>query len=229
MVEKIEDSLKICTVCASNNNRSMESHKQLRDAGFDVKSFGTGSAVRLPGPLIDKPNVYEFGTPYEDIYQDLTSQDCRKMYESNGLIHMIDRNRHIKKAPEKWHENLYAGKFDLVITCEERCFDSVLDDLMVRMVSNPISDHEVRKAVHVINVDIKDDNENAIIGGRGILKLVKMIHEFRREEMKRLKETNGDKYVAEQDIILEDHIMRILVNWQKDHTHLPTLYSVSYY
>lgn len=229
MVEKIEDSLKICTVCASNNNRSMESHKQLRDAGFDVQSFGTGSAVRLPGPLIDKPNVYEFGTPYEEIYQDLTSQDCRKMYESNGLIHMIDRNRHIKKAPEKWHENAYAGKFDLVITCEERCFDSVLDDLMVRMVLNPIADNEVRKAVHVINVDIKDDNENAIIGGRGILKLVKMIHEFRREEMKRLKEVNGDKYVGEHDIILEDNIMKILVNWQKDHTHLQTLYGVSYY
>ena len=51
------------------------------------------------------------------------------MYEANGLISMLDRNRHVKKAPENWHNNANAGKFDLVITCEERCFDSVVEDL----------------------------------------------------------------------------------------------------
>ncbi|RLV90087.1 RNA polymerase II subunit A C-terminal domain phosphatase SSU72 [Spathaspora sp. JA1] len=219
----LEDSLKICTVCASNNNRSMEAHKQLQDSGFDVQSFGTGSAVRLPGPSIDKPNVYEFGTPYQVIYDDLMSQKSRKMYESNGLIHMLDRNRKVKPAPEKWHSNSYAGKFDLVITCEERCFDSVLDDLMFRMyASDDVND--VKKIVHVINVDIKDDNENAIIGGKGILKLVNMIHDFKRK-----KKSEEEKVEDESDVILEDQMMAILTEWQKDHTHLPTLYGVSYY
>lgn len=215
-----EDSLKICTVCASNNNRSMESHKQLRDAGYNVKSYGTGSSVRLPGPSIEKPNVYSFGTPYEDIYQDLLSQPCRKMYENNGLIEMLDRNRNVKKAPEKWQSNLYAGKFDLVITCEERCFDSVVEDLLLRYYGNN-DDGDVKQIVHIINVDIKDDNENAIIGGKGILKLVNMIHDFRKK--------NKDEYDDQSDVILEDQMMNILTEWQRDHTHLQTLYAIAYY
>lgn len=225
----IPDSMKICTVCASNNNRSMESHKQLRDAGYDVQSFGTGSSVKLPGPSIDRPNVYEFGTPYERIYQDLMSQEYRKMYEANGLISMLDRNRQVKKAPEKWHSNIESGKFELVITCEERCFDSVLEDLMMRMTNKAedAEDKDVRQVVHVINVDIKDDNENAKIGGKGIVKLVEMIHEHRDKEKQRRQDQgdDGDQY----PVIMEDDMMGILTDWQKEHTHLPTLYSVSYY
>lgn len=200
----------------------MESHKQLRDAGYDVKSFGTGSAVRLPGPSIKEPNVYSFGTPYEDIYQDLLSQPCRKLYESQGLIEMLDRNRHIKDAPEKWHTNYYAGKFNLVITCEERCFDLVLEDLEFRLYDKPSdADTQVRQLVHVINIDIKDDNENAILGGKGILRLVNMIHEFRAKT-----DPNPDDPAGN---ILEDQMMDILTEWQKEHPHLQTLYAVSYY
>lgn len=224
----VEDSLKVCTVCAANNNRSMEAHKQLKDAGFNIRSFGTGSTVKLPGPSIDRPNVYEFGTPYETILDDLLSQDYRKQYEAQGLISMLMRNKQVKRAPEKWHNNAAAGKFDLVITCEERCFDSVLEDLMNRMnsKSEEAEEKDVREVVHVINVDIKDDNENAKIGGKGIVKLVKMIHEFREQEKNNKKH---DDYGEEYPVIMEDEMMRILTEWQKDHTHLPTLYSVSYY
>ena len=43
--------------------------------GFDVRSFGTGSVVKLPGPGPEQPNVYEFGTTYQFMYEDLYRKD----------------------------------------------------------------------------------------------------------------------------------------------------------
>lgn len=43
--------------------------------GFYVESYGTGSVIKLPGAAPEQPNVYEFGTTYEYMYQDLLRKD----------------------------------------------------------------------------------------------------------------------------------------------------------
>ncbi|KAB0399483.1 hypothetical protein E2I00_015795, partial [Balaenoptera physalus] len=47
--------------------------------------------------------------------------------------------------------------FDLILTCEERVYDQVVEDLNSR-------EQETCQPVHVINVDIQDNHEEATLG-----------------------------------------------------------------
>lgn len=121
---------------------------------------------------------------------------------------MLDRNRQIKPAPERWQDQ--TNLFDVIITCEERCFDAVCDGpslpprtlplkrvyvLMVDLLSRPVS-AESALPVHVINVDIKDNQEEALLGGQAILKLVEMLE-------------------AVDDVEFDGRVEDVLVEWMK--------------
>jgi RNA polymerase II subunit A C-terminal domain phosphatase SSU72 len=170
----------------------MEAHLRLAAAQYPVISFGTGSLVRLPGPSITQPNVYSFNTTsYDAIYRELEDKDAR-LYKANGLLPMLERNRGVKWGPERWQDwrvgaprlahardrgsaGVEGGVVDVVITCEERCWDAVVDDLLTR--GAPLN-----RPVHVINVDIKDNHEEALVGGSAILDLAHALNAAAAQE-----------------------------------------------
>jgi len=183
----------------SNQNRSMEAHHVLSKKGFQVDSYGTNSIIKIPGPAIDKPNCYQFGVTYEEIYQDLVRKDP-DLYTRNGLLMLIDRNRRIKRAPQRFQESQEI--YDVLVTCEDRCFDMVCEELARR-------GGRLGKRVHVINFDITDNPEDATIGARAILQLCQRLEEVGQAE-------------------LDDHIEEIINEFQSHSDH-PMYYSVLYY
>ncbi|XP_063409578.1 RNA polymerase II subunit A C-terminal domain phosphatase SSU72-like [Mytilus trossulus] len=159
--------MRVAVVCSSNQNRSMEAHSFLSKRGYRVRSFGTGNQVKLPGPSLDKPNIYDFNTTYDEMYKDLLRKDP-ELYTQNGILHMLDRNRRIKPKPERFQS--CKDKFEVVITCEERVYDQLLEDMKTR-------EKDDMNPVHIINIDIQDNHEEATIGAFLICDLVSMLSE----------------------------------------------------
>nr|CAD2200585.1 unnamed protein product [Meloidogyne enterolobii] len=169
--------LKIAVSCSSNMNRSMEAHYFLKQRGFNVQSFGSGNYVKLPGPSIDKPNIYDFDSiTYDEIYQDLKNKDSKFIivfifrYTQNGLLNMLDRNRRIKKCPQKFQS--CEEHFSIIICMEERVYDQIVDFLQTNESSNSTGE-----CVHIINFDIQDNHEEATIGALIVVQLCKKLEE----------------------------------------------------
>ncbi|XP_049822464.1 RNA polymerase II subunit A C-terminal domain phosphatase SSU72-like [Aethina tumida] len=132
----------------------MELYSHLTKEDFNVKSYGTGGKVKLPGASADKSNVYDFGTPYNDIYQDFRRKNAG-LYTETGILHILDRNRRIKKHPERFQET--EEVFDLLTTCEERVYDQVLEHMDTREARD-------NSVVHIVNFDITDNLDEATVG-----------------------------------------------------------------
>ncbi|EOB12435.1 RNA polymerase II subunit A C-terminal domain phosphatase ssu72 [Nosema bombycis CQ1] len=154
--------MKIAVVCAMNQNRSMEAHKVLLEAGFQVDSYGTNKNIKIPGESIDKPNVYPFGVSYLEIYEDLKNNN-EIFYERIGMLKMLKRNMKIKEKALNYYQcnNVI---YDLVITAEEKCFTSIFNEINYKFL---------------INFDIKDNLLDASEGAQEILKFVKNVAELK--------------------------------------------------
>lgn len=51
--------------------------------------------------------------------------DSAIRYTTNGILHMLDRNRRIKPRPERFQT--CCEKFDIIVSCEERVYDQILE------------------------------------------------------------------------------------------------------
>lgn len=152
----------------------------------------------MPGPSADRPNTYSFGQTYEHMFNDLKGKDVN-LYTQNGLLTMLERNKKIKNGPQRFQNSV--NPFDVIFTCEERCFDIVCEDLREREV-------KLNKTVHVINFDIPDTPEDAAIGARMILQLAQLI----------------EGCIAESD----EKIGEVVEEFQGK-CSLPMLYTILYY
>lgn len=135
--------------------------------GFNVRSFGTGNQVKLPGPSPTMPNIYDFSITYDEMYKDLLRKDS-ELYTQNGILHMLDRNRRIKPKPERFQA--CKEMFDIIIACEERVYDQIIEDLESREKAE-------NHPVHIMNIDIQDNHEEATIGAFIIKDLVTTLSE----------------------------------------------------
>eukprot|EP00056_Hartaetosiga_gracilis_P022089 m.28154 g.28154 ORF g.28154 m.28154 type:complete len:260 (-) comp9440_c0_seq1:127-906(-) len=191
--------LRFAVVCSSNQNRSMEAHNFMQRRGFNIKSYGTGSCVKLPGPTITQPNCYEFDSiSYDEMYKDLEKKD-KQLYTANGILSMLDRNRGIKHHPEKFQRAL-SERFDVILTCESRVFDEVMKDMEDRGSSSG-------ETVHVCNLDIQDNHDSATVGAHYLVKLSEALEES-------------------ED--LDDEIEEIVEKFQED-TEQDVMHTVAFY
>lgn len=170
-VQLPKDRISLALVCQSNVNRSMEAHALLKLHGYTVRSFGAGSKVRLPGESKDKPNIYEFGTPYDHIHKDLKAKNEAR-YTKNGMIQMIKRDCGVKKHPERWQDEK-STHFDLVITYEKRVYETVCQDIQERGDSID----SAFRPVHVVNLDTQDTHSEATTGASQTLDMIEKIFE----------------------------------------------------
>lgn len=171
--ESVKGELRIAMVCHSNVNRSMEAHDLALRKGFIVDSYGIGKQVKLPGLTIENPNVFEFGTSYEDMFQSLATQD-RDRYIKNGMLHMLDRDRKVKRHAERFQES--PERYHLVICFEQRVFDAVMEDLQSREVSTTRWTEDL-SIVHVVNIETVDNHRAAKVGAERALELIERLYE----------------------------------------------------
>jgi hypothetical protein len=195
--ETIRQSISIAMVCHSNVNRSMEAHDLAFRNGFQVSSYGAGSRVRLPGMTQDDPRVFEFGTPYHEMFKRLYEENFH-FYSKNGMLQMLDRDRKVKFFPQRWQDE--SKRFDVVVCFEQRVYELVLDgetseefwsflkfrlgiDLQKRQFEDVMdnmssfANHKPRKkqATHVVNIETVDNHRAAKVGSQYAIRFVELV------------------------------------------------------
>ncbi|KAL4335495.1 hypothetical protein GQ457_07G018960 [Hibiscus cannabinus] len=143
---------------------------------------------------------------------------------------MLKRNLSVKLAPQRWQDNAADGYFDIVFTFEDKVFDMVLEgeytpearDKLLAVEVNPFPmdlsskhfspnlhnwDQVLLKSVLVINLEVKDNHEEAAVGACLAFDLCEQIEAVES---------------------WEDSIDDILISFENKHRR-KLMYSISFY
>lgn len=122
----------------------------------------------LPGRSAMEPRIFKFGTPYEEMYNNLSATpEDEAFFIRNGVLQLCRRGAAVKKAPQRWQDQTseFVSIHDVVIAFEERIFDAVIEDLQIREPTENFA------PIHVICLDTKDNPHEAQLQGRVALEL----------------------------------------------------------
>ncbi|CAD25444.2 SSU72 PROTEIN HOMOLOG [Encephalitozoon cuniculi GB-M1] len=183
--------MKLAVTCAMNQNRSMQTHDLLAKKGIPVKSFGTNPVIKLPGETMDKPNVYNFGVTYQQIYDDLCMKN-EDHYRESGILYLLERNMGVKERPENFFQR--SEDFDLVITCEERVFTSIFE----YYADAP----SCTQCFFMVNFDIRDTPSDAIAGAQEILEFVEDVLAKEEERLEYAVDSALRRYFERKGVML---------------------------
>ena len=214
---------------------------QSQNLPFPVLSFGTGSLVRLPGPSISQPNVYQFNiSSYAQMFDELSAQN-EKLYKQNGVLNMLGRNKNLKWGPERFQDwkvgmprlsniakgdkgskGTEGGIVDVIFSCEERCWEAIVDNLHDRggILNRP---------VHVFNVDIRDNYEEALVGGKAILELAEALNKAANEERDDKGASGWENGAGHSRMGFDERVPDILGDWQERWPQLPALWTLAWF
>ena len=172
------------------------------------------------------------------MFTELSNKDAR-LYRANGLLAMLERNRSVKWGPERWQDwpvgkprlehkedrgsrGVEGGVVDVVITCEERCWDAVVDNLLER--GSPLN-----RPVHVINLDIKDNHEEALVGGNAILDLADTLNGAAREEREKGGSEGWVEGTGDGRASFDQRVPEILAEWQERWPSIPAIWTIGWF
>ncbi len=144
----------------------MAAHQEISLRGYQVRSYGTGKDVKLPGRSANEPVIFPFNTPYEHMRDELRQRD-EPTYIANGVLAMLERNAKIKRAPEQWRDA--RERADLVLTFEERIFDAVLEDFVIQR--QPIG----FAPAYVVNLETRDTHADAAVAAKHAAEFVEAV------------------------------------------------------
>ena len=171
-------SLNYATVCSSNINRSVSGAIQISNLKLPCKSFGIGTAVKLPGKTVMEPKVYKFMDSYQDMYLDLSSDDAG-FFQAKNILYLCKRAAAAKVRPNNWQSQSVSEvkSHDVVICFEHRIYDVVVEDMLSRDLDQGEEDF---KTIMVICLDTKDNPKTADIMARIAAEMCWELEKFNR-------------------------------------------------